>query len=338
MSSGMINAGLLPAFMDFSKLGSGYALMTRQVETGRLLHAYLFTGPRGVGKATFARFLAASLFCEDASKPCGVCDACNRVFTRNEPDVMEVHAAGDKAISVDLIRETIAAISQHAYGGIRRIVIIEPFEKLTPAAQNCLLKSLEEPPANVVFFLLSHEPSALLGTIASRCAMIKLTPWPDVVMRQTLLRLGFDQEHADAVLPRASGNIGQAVDMLKNETGEDALNQLVRAALTVSTDADVVSLSTRMKEDRDSAERTLAGLEQSLHQALLVRTGILSAQSVLEPCIRSWATQSSTEDLTDLLQTLFETRKRRLSQVNWQAGIDHLLMKISEAKTRWQQS
>ena len=81
-------------------------------------------------------------------------------------------------------------------------MLIEPMEKLTTPAQNCLLKSLEEPPADVVFFLLSHEPSALLGTIASRCSLVKLAPWPDDVLRQTLLTLGYDAKLAEAVLPR----------------------------------------------------------------------------------------------------------------------------------------
>ena len=116
LSSGMKNAGLLPAFVDFSKLGMGYALVSEHVRTRRMVHAYLFAGPKSVGKATFARYLAASLFCESQPKPCGQCDACKRVFTGNDPDVNEVLSIDDKSISIDRIRDTIATISQHSFG------------------------------------------------------------------------------------------------------------------------------------------------------------------------------------------------------------------------------
>ena len=335
MSNGMSDAGLLPAFVDYATLGMGYALIAEQVHARHMVHAYLFAGPKGVGKATFARYLAASLFCDGANKPCGACDACKRVFTDNEPDVTEIVSADDKVIPIDRIREAIATISQHSFGNGPRVVIIEPFEKLTPAAQNCLLKSLEEPPADVIFFLLSHEPSALLGTIASRCSIIKLTPWPDESIRQALNKLGFEPKHIEAALPRASGNIGQALVALQNAGGESELQSLIGQALAARSDVDVVTLSTKMKDDRDGAERALTGLEQSIHQALLAKTGVLPDASVEDPRVREWVAHASITDLSDLLQTVFDTRKRRQSQVNWQASIDRLLMKIVEAKTKW---
>lgn len=187
----MNGAGLLPAFRDYASLGAGYRLMTDQMTSRKTVHAYLFAGPKGVGKATFARYLAASLFCESEHKPCGECDACKRVFSGNEPDVMEILSPDGKTIPIDRIREVISAISQHSMGNGARVVILEPIEKLTPAAQNTLLKSLEEPSANVIFFLITHEPSAVLGTIASRCSLVKLPPWPDDSLRKALLALEF---------------------------------------------------------------------------------------------------------------------------------------------------
>lgn len=335
MSNGMSDEGLLPAFVDFAKLGMGYALMAEQVRTRHMVHAYLFAGSKGIGKATFARYLAASLFCSNANKPCGTCDACQRVFTGNEPDVTEILSTDDKIIPIDRIREAITTISQHSFGNGPRVVIIEPFEKLTPAAQNCLLKSLEEPPADVIFFLLSHEPSALLGTIASRCSIIKLTPWPDEMICQTMLKMGFEANRIEAALPRASGNIGQAIATLQNAGGESELQSLIGQALSARGDADVVTLSTKLKDDRDGAERALTALEQSIHQALLAKTGILPDASVENPHVREWVTHASVTDLSELLQTVFDTRKWRQSQVNWQASIDRLLMKIVEARTKW---
>ena len=336
MQSGGINAGALPAFLEYGKLGAGYALLWGQA-AGTGMHAYLLAGPKGVGKMTFARMLALRAFCEGLPKPCGECPACIRVLSGNEPDVIEILPQEDKAIPIDRIRQALAQIAQHAFGSGTRYVIIEPIEKLTPAAQNCLLKSLEEPQANVVFFLLTHEPSAVLGTIASRCAMVKLPPWPDDSLRATLLAMDLAPARIDAALPRAGGNIGVAMDLVSGD-GQTEAAAFASQALSVLRDADVVTLSTRMKDDRAGAERALAALEQSLHLALLIHTGVLPVHVASEPAVLAFAANASEAELTDLLSTLFQTRKWRQSQVNWQASIDRLLMKIVEAKTRWQQS
>lgn len=336
MQSGGINAGALPAFLEYGKLGAGYALLWGQA-AGTGMHAYLLAGPKGVGKMTFARMLALRAFCEGLPKPCGECPACIRVLSGNEPDVIEILPQEDKAIPIDRIRQALAQIAQHAFGSGTRYVIIEPIEKLTPAAQNCLLKSLEEPQANVVFFLLTHEPSAVLGTIASRCAMVKLPPWPDDSLRATLLAMDLAPARIDAALPRAGGNIGVAMDLVSGD-GQTEAAAFASQALSVLRDADVVTLSTRMKDDRAGAERALAALEQSLHLALLIHTGVLPVHVASEPAVLDFAANASEAELTDLLSTLFQTRKWRQSQVNWQASIDRLLMKIVEAKTRWQQS
>jgi DNA polymerase-3 subunit delta' len=332
------DAGVLPAFMDYTALGRGYALLWEQAHTGRMVHAYLLAGTRGVGKKTFARVLAAALLCDRRPAPCGECGACRRVFTGNEPDVIEVLSQGNKVISIDRIRDTLALISQNSYGGGPRIVIIEPVERLTPSAQNCLLKSLEDPPANVVFLLLSNEQSALLSTIASRCELVRLSPWPDEQLQKALVALGYPGERVRTVLPRAGGIVEAALAALTDEPAQDRLVALAERALAVRQDADVVKLSTELKDDRENADLFLNALEQSLHRALMLRTGLLPTQAVPEPNANEWGLNCPAEDLTALIEAVFSARERRQSQVNWQAGIDRLLMKILEAKTKWRQS
>jgi len=338
LADDLIDAGNLPAFMDYPVLGGGYALLWNELRSGRMAHAYLLSGPRGVGKLTYARVLAATLLCEAENKPCGLCGECRNVFTHNQPDLIEVLSPDGKTISIDRIRETITAISQHSFGTGPRIVVIEPAEKLTPSAQNCLLKSLEDPPADVLFFLLAHESGAVLATIASRCLNVKLSPWPDDILLNVLIQTGHERSHAEAALSGAGGVIGEALRMLSDETSQGELMQLIEQALAVRRDADVVAISTRLKDDRDGAERALAALEQALHQALMLRTGIMNPQARLGTQVRVWGQNADTETLTKLIHTVFDTRRKRQSQVNWQASLDHLLMKLLEAKTAWQQS
>ena len=328
----------LPVYTAYNRLGAGYALLWRHMDETRRNHAYLLAGPRGVGKWTFARLLAAKLQCGGLPKPCGQCDACARVLGGNEPDVIEILGRDDKAIPIERIREAIAQISQHSFGSGPRVVIVEPVERLTLAAQNCLLKSLEEPQADVVFLLLTHEPSAVLGTIASRCAMVKLTPWPDDELKEALLAMGFDAACVQKVLPRAGGIIGEALEALGDDAGENETRSLAEAALAASTDAEVVALSTRLKDDRGGAEHILSAIEQSLHTALLAKAGILPLLALDSAATGEFAQKATELDLAGLLQAVFDTRRRRQSQVNWQASIDRLLTKIVEAKTKWRQS
>ena len=326
--------------MQYECLNAGAGVVFRQFSRQEPVHAYLLTGARGLGKRTLARVLAGALFCTSENKPCGHCEACRRVFDGNEPDVLTVFSDDGSTISVDRVREIIQQVSQHAFGSGYRVVLIEPVEKMTPQAQNCLLKSLEEPMTNVVFLLMTHELTATLGTIASRCMRVKLTPWPDDVLATTLERLGHSAEKIRMILPRCGGNIGTALEMLDESKQDSDAQAFAKEALSILNDASAVSLSTRLKEDRGNADAYIAAIEQSIHLALMVRTGQLDAQAIADypPLWQKAARQAPVYDFNALLTAVFETRRRKAGQVNWQSNIDHLMMRLLEEHTKWQQS
>ena len=326
--------------MQYELLNAGMGVVLGQFRRQEPVHAYLLTGARGLGKQTLARVLASALFCTSENKPCGQCEACRRVFDSNEPDVLSVTSEDGSQIGVDRVREIIQKVSQHAFGAGYRVVIIEPVEKMTVQAQNCLLKSLEEPVANVVFLLLTHELTATLGTIASRCIRAKLTPWPDACIRETLQRLGHEETKIASVLPRCGGNIGMALEMLDESKLDNDARSFAMEALGIASDASAVSLSTRLKEGREGADAYLAALEQAIYQALLVRTGQLDGHLLqgYPPLWQKAAQQAPASDLNALLTAVFDTRRRRAGQVNWQSNIDHLMMRLLEEHNKWQQS
>ena len=331
---------LFPAVNE-AQLGVSGAIALAQFRQRTPVHAYLISGAKGLGKSTFAKVLACTLFCEaEEGRPCGTCAACQSVWQEQNPDVMRVSPEGSKQIGVEKIREVTDVISQYAFGQGYRVVVVEPAERMTPQAQNCLLKSLEEPAAQVVFLLIAHELTALLGTIASRCARVKLSPWTDEMLTTALQRLGYGETEIMQALPVAGGNMGQALEWLAEKGQNQGLHQFLEQALTVGSDADVVRISTGLKEDREGAERYLNGLEQAIHQALLVRTGQLSA-AALKGYPQVWqqsVEKAPVEGLTALLRAVFEARKLRAGQVNWQSNMDHLMMKILKERKRWQQS
>ena len=141
------------------------------LEQGRTAHGYIFSGHRGIGKTTVARILAMALNCRSAdhpvSEPCGVCDSCTEIRAGNSVDVIEIDAATNRGI--DEIRELREAARYRPARDRFKIHILDEAHQITDAAFNALLKTLEEPPAHVVFMLATTQPEDIPQTIRSRC-------------------------------------------------------------------------------------------------------------------------------------------------------------------------
>ena len=145
----------------------------------RLGHAYLLTGPAGIGVDVLLTKMAHSLLCQatpQQQKPCGQCPACQQLAQNYYPDLMRLQPLeGKKDLTIDQVRGLQHWLNQTAHQAGRKVVVIEQLERLNLAAFNALLKSLEEPPEQCVFLLSTHQAGRLPATIRSRCQLLKVT-------------------------------------------------------------------------------------------------------------------------------------------------------------------
>ncbi|HEY8650413.1 MAG TPA: DNA polymerase III subunit gamma/tau [Chthoniobacterales bacterium] len=190
------------------------------VEQNRLAHAYLFVGPRGIGKTSTARILAKALNCVKGPTitPCGVCDNCREITAGNSLDVLEIDGASNNG--VEQVRELRDNVRYAPSTGRYKIYIIDEVHMLTPAAFNALLKTLEEPPPHVKFIFATTEPQKVLPTILSRCQRFDLHRIPANLIAQHLQfisgkeKITLEPAAAHAIARGAEGGLRDAESML----------------------------------------------------------------------------------------------------------------------------
>lgn len=148
------------------------SLLDNLIKTNNVVHSYMFVGPDGIGKFLFAKEFAKMILCQDTNKACGQCSSCVKFDSYNHPDFMPLDSEDGKNIKIGQIRALQESISEKPIVSDKKVYIINNSDLMTVEAQNCLLKTLEEPPEYAIIILVLSNENKLLSTIKSRCTKV----------------------------------------------------------------------------------------------------------------------------------------------------------------------
>lgn len=278
--------------VDYSDTNTGWntighewivAALINHIQSGRIHHAYLFSGPPSIGKRTLAIDFAKSICClEKQGHPCGNCRPCRLISNSKHPDVEEIapRVSGktirqDK-ISIDEIRNMIYRFTLNPIELERRIAIITNFETASRLASDAMLKTLEEPPGDAVFIITIDNVSSLPETILSRCISFDLRSLPVSLVQQALIKhWGVQNQEASFLARISGGRLGWAVTlMLDKETLDDRsikLSQMI--SLLSQSRVNRFSYVDTLRKDREQVVVALSLWECWWRDVMVVSSG-----------------------------------------------------------------
>ena len=299
----------------------------RSVQAGRIVHALLFEGPRGSGKRTMARLMAQATVCSGADKPCGVCPACKRFLAGSHPDV-RVMKPEKRTIGVDEVRALIDALSLRTYEGGKHIVIIEQADRLTPPAQNALLKTLESPAGEALFFLITDAPGAILPTIVSRCQTVRFHDLSVEECAGVLEARGIAPERARELAGMAEGSVGRALEIDGSEAWRDLRARVLASLEALRGPASVAGAAAPLEGEKGGEDEILDMLELWARDLMAVQSGATPYQS------QEAARLSRLRlDGRALLKGVLLARARLSGNVSWQNALESMFFQLIDKES-----
>ncbi len=304
----------------------------------KVSHAYIINGERFAGKEFIAKVFAMALQCEKGGdNPCGECHACKQALSGNQPDIIHVTHEKPNAVGVDDVRTQINNdVAIKPYSSPYKIYIMNEAEKMTPQAQNALLKTLEEPPEYAVILLLTANVNSLLPTILSRCVVLNMKPVADDLVKKYLMEeIQVPDYKADICVAFARGNIGKAKSLATSEEFENVKSEAL-SLLKYIQDMELHEITAaikRISEYKMDVKDYLDICAIWYRDALLFKATNDANHLIFReelPALRKTAQRSSYEGIEEILNALEKAKKRLDANVNFDLVMELLMMTIQE--------
>lgn len=310
------------------------------LRNNKIGHAYIFSGPKGIGKETMARVFASVLLCSSDAvgaldESCAKCQSCRLFYNSSNPDFNVVEAGGS-SISVEDIRNMQHDISIRPLYSQRKVYLILEAEKMTVQAQNCLLKTLEEPPKYAVIILTTSNYDSLLETIRSRSMRYDFKKNSfDEVVEFLKERTGKDSGEIGFIASYADGVIGSALELMESEDFKEIREKAVELVLRLNGAklVDIFEIYDFFEENRDRIDQIL-DIMLVFYRDLLVagksgNENILINSDKKDIILRN-VDKFSMEKLLKNIETIEAVRKNIKQNANYQLAIEVMLMKLQE--------
>jgi DNA polymerase-3 subunit delta' len=314
------------------------AVLQRALRTDRLAHAYLFEGPAGVGKATTARILMQAFVCESLpGEGCGACAPCEKVSTGAHPDYIRVGLQDErKDILIAQIRDVVRACAFRPHEAPRRLVLVDPADRMNISAANALLKTLEEPPEDTHFVLCTAASSRLPITIRSRCQHVRFAPLSTGLIAQELERVhGIGSEPARFTASLSEGSLGRAVDLCQGGlTLRRAHAERLQAAAASGSPEEIFLASSELSRDKEELFETLGLLRIFYRDALVTCEGLCAVAPLVNAdrpeAVQAAAVHATGAGMRRRLRAVAEAEGALQANVNPQLLLDRLMLRLRE--------
>jgi DNA polymerase-3 subunit delta' len=302
--------------------------LTTAAKNGKLPSAYLFSGPRGIGKFLVAKTFACHMLCMGKNAPCGTCPICHRIMNNNHPDVHVVASDGAQ-IKIDQIREVSAKLQLHALEGNYKVTIIDEAERMNAAAANSALKILEEPPKNTLFILVSSNPRSLLPTIVSRCQVVSFSPLDEKLIKEHLQKIkGFGPAVADMLAILSEGSF---VDLGLNEETIQNFYKDFAVIINCRQMQDLMGVAEAWAGDKEFIEGKLLLLKGCFRDALIMK-GDLKKPIInlsIKNTIKELSNRYTADELITSIGEIDEVLKHMDDATNKQLMFEQLLFSLA---------
>ena len=276
--------------------------LKKSLESNKTSHSYLFVGTEWIGKKQIAKELSKAILClEEKSSYCNKCKSCIEFDTQNNPDFQIISPEGN-TIKIEQIRELQKKVFEKPIISSKKIYIIDDSDKMTKEAQNCLLKTLEEPPEYVIIILIGTNENAFLSTIKSRCTIIHFQDIPELELKKFLEDKGIKLQN-EGILKAFGGSIGKAMLM---QDKQEKYEQLYNMIANIKNE-DIIEIlkNAQVIFSKDEIDNIL----QYMNIILLE----LAKQEY---------------QFADCIEIVENTKKRLQSNANYDMSIDNMLLQI----------